>query len=264
MNSFNYIVNIIHNHATMPNGWKKNAAYLNTEKYTHKEYVEEKNKFRKWKKEYGIHNRCYGFYCGKEHENKMKTDKESCIKLRSRRSNEIWGLSSYGHYYYIGKDFDETLSFSGIKPGGVLRTSNKDPIYNYIFKFVNKEKINANDKNTRYGGHIYTKWLNREFKDMDKLRKKKNNERITDHAKVKKKKQISQKYSEKNCSVCLNRNWEHRMKAIKCSSKQKNKNYICMTCVEKLKDHWGDANCPLCRSHLIATTPIQEYCAKYL
>jgi hypothetical protein len=257
----------------MPNGWKKNAAYLNTQEYTHKEYVEEKNKFRKWKKEYGIHNKSIEFALGDVNTNKMQNNKASAIKLssgglklRNIGVSTRWGQDLYGHYY-LDEEYVEEEHFWGgwIKGAGIFRTSNKDPIYDYIFKFVKKGKINANDKNNRYttdSSHI--KWLKHQWKDTDKTCRKKNNERISDHAKPKKKKHISYKYSEQSCSICLDTNWEHRMKAIKCSSKQKNKNYICMSCVEKLKDRWGDANCPLCRSHLIETTSINEYCAKYL
>ena len=259
----------------MPNGWKKNAIYFNKKEYTHKEYIEEKNKFRKWKKEYGIHNKRIELTLGGVITNKMKNNQESAIKLSSGGMNiRKVGVSTrrgqdlYGHYYVDEEYVYQDPFWSGlIKGAGIFRTSNKDPIYDYIFKFVRKGKINANDKNSKYADTPYIKWCKRIWKDIDKRHGKKNNERISDHAKPKKNKPISQKYSEQNCSVCLDTNWEHRMKAVKCSSKQKNKNYICMSCIEKLKDPlFGQANCPLCRSHLIAQTPFftRFYSSKYM
>ena len=249
----------------MPNGWKKNAAYLNTHEYTHKEYVEEKNKFRKWKKEYGIHNKSIEFALGDVNKNKLQNNPVSAIKLssggmkmRNIGMSTRGGQDLYGHYY-VDEKYDQEAygsAFSGcwIFGAGIFRTSNKDPIYDYIFKFVKKGKINANDKNSRYTSeNPHIKWWKYQWKDTDKTCGKKNNERISDHAKPKKKKYISQKYSEQSCSVCFDTNWEHRMKAIRCSSKQKNNNYICMSCIDKLIDPvLGKANCPLCRSHLIA------------
>lgn len=41
----------------MPNGWKKNAAYVGENANSHQEYLEEKNKFRKWKKNNKVN--CY-------------------------------------------------------------------------------------------------------------------------------------------------------------------------------------------------------------
>ena len=257
----------------MPNGWKKNAAYIKNEEQTHKEYVEEKNKFRKWKKEYGIHNKSMDFALGLVNTSKKQNNTPlSAIKLsngglkfRCVGKSLRCGQELYGHYYL---DVDQNTFAYGLSGSGVFRTSNKDSIYDYIFKFVKKGKINANDKNSRYTTeNPYIKWLKDQWKDIDKTSRKKNNERITDHAKPKKKKSISQKYSEQSCSVCLDTNWEHRMKAINCSSKQKNNNYICMSCIEKLKDPvFGEANCPLCRSHLIAQTPFLTtiYSSKYM
>ena len=203
----------------MPNGWKKNAAYVGENANSHQEYLDEKNKFRKWKKNNKVN--CYW-------------DTYDCYHTEPRACNR-----------YINPWFR-------LETGVKWDTKNTE---NTCYtKFIRGINVYSNEANSRYHGIKKKFSFERHYNKTNHQYKphtlKKNYNQVNVSAKKNTKTPSKFVDISHECVVCLENNWEHRMKKLVCKKRQSNSNYICKKCAEQISNY-GERKCPLCRSHWI-------------
>lgn len=225
----------------MPNGWKKNAAYVGENANSHQEYLDEKNKFRKWKKNNEVNYfwDIYPWYhWGNEHWDSLEP------RLSERSIQPL---------FYRKKDNMKWNSFYGKKDN--MKWNSKNTENTCYTKFINgKSRVYSNERNSRYSRNVRSDPFNKRYKKRNHQDKphtlKKNYNQVNVSVKKNTKTPIKFVDISHECVVCLENNWEHRMKKLVCKKRQKNSNYVCKKCAEQISNY-GERKCPLCRSHWI-------------